>query len=104
MDNKNSEIYKQKINHIKSKVQNEYYVHNSNESSSDFENKKISKEELILKINNIFNSPNYVYQADITIMFKNNENKRKKVIGYKNNYLLTIDGEKIFIDDIYDIK
>ena len=37
-------------------------------------------------------------------MYKNGENKNKKIIGFKDNYLLTSDGLKISIDDIYDIK
>ena len=30
--------------------------------------------------------------------------ENKKIIGFKDNYLLTSDGLKISIDDIYDIK
>ena len=37
-------------------------------------------------------------------MYKNGENKQKKVVGFKKNYLMTLEGEKIYIDDIKDIK
>ena len=59
---------------------------------------------LLKKIESIFSRPDYVYQADITILYKNGENINKKIVGIKDNYLLTIEGEKIYIDDIYDIK
>lgn len=98
-------IYKKKIDNIKSKVQDEFYYHADNEMRTNTPvNEKVDKLTLMKKINNIFTSTDYVYQADIIIMYKNGENKRKKVIGTKDNYLLTIEGEKIAIDDIYDIK
>ena len=37
-------------------------------------------------------------------MYKNGENIDKKIIGIKENYLLTQNGEKIHINDISDIK
>ena len=100
MEKKHPEIFKNKLHNLKTKVQNDFYVH----ADDIKETKKISKEDLIAKINNIFKRPDYVYQADITIMYKNNENKIKKIIGFKDNYIITIDNEKISIDDIYDIK
>ncbi len=108
-DNKKfPKVYKSKIEKLKSKIQNEYYYHDNSHDRdlkmTDFKNKKVDKMLLLKKINNIFSSPNYVYQADISILYKNGENISKKVIGIKDNYLITIEGEKIFIDDIYDIK
>lgn len=101
-------VYKSKIEKLKNKIQNEYYYHDDNNDRnlkmSDLKNKKVDKMLLMKKINDIFSSPSYVYQADISILYKNGENISKKVIGVKDNYLVTIDGERIFIDDIYDIK
>lgn len=101
-------VYKSKVEKLKNKIQNEYYYHDDNNDRNlkifDFKDKKVDKMLILKKINDIFSSPNYVYQADISILYKNGENISKKVIGFKDNYLITLDGEKIFIDDIYDIK
>ena len=105
MKDKFPEIYKSKVDRLKSKIQKEYYYHNWKEENIEAdETKLISKPGLIKKINNIFKRPNYVYQADITILYKNGKNMNKKIIGMKDNALLTIEGERISIDDIYDIK
>ena len=55
-------------------------------------------------MNEIFESPNFVYQADITILYKNGENIKEKVIGIKDDYLITLEGNKINLNDIYNIK
>lgn len=104
MKDKFPEIFKNKVDKIKSKVQKEFYYHNSVESNTDKREVKIDKMTLLKKIESIFSRPDYVYQADITILYKNGENINKKIVGIKDNYLLTIEGEKIYIDDIYDIK
>lgn len=54
------------------------------------------------KINNIFNSPNFVYKADVTIVLENKTIK-KRIIAKKNNNLITIDNELIPIQLIKDI-
>ena len=104
MKDKFPEIFKNKVDKIKSKVQKEFYYHNSDESNTDKREVKIDKMTLLKKIESIFSRPDYVYKADITILYKNGENINKKIVGIKDNYLLTIEGEKIYIDDIYDIK
>lgn len=105
MKDKFPEIFKNKVDKIKSKVQKEFYYHNNeSENNNQVREVKIDKTVLLKKIESIFSRPDYVYQADITILYKNGENMNKKVVGIKDNYLLTIDGERIYIDDIYDIK
>lgn len=54
------------------------------------------------KINDIFKSPRYVYKANVDIKLKN-ETIKRKIIGKKNNNLITIDNELIPISDIIDI-
>ena len=100
MENKHPKIYKKKIDNLKTKVQSEYYYHFKEES----DNNEISKEEIVSKIKKLFESPNYVYQVDINIMLKNGENIRKKVIALKDDYLITLDNEKIPLGDIKNIK
>lgn len=108
MKDKFPEIYKNKVENIKSKVQKDFYYHASDEKSSNdirqVSDEKLDRSDIINKINNIFSSPNFVYQADVNIMYKNGENINEKVVGMKDNYLLTLDGRKIFIDDISNIK
>lgn len=54
------------------------------------------------KIFNIFNAKDYIYKADVTIL-TDNEVLKKRIIGKKNNNLITIDNEYIPIDKIKDI-
>lgn len=105
MKDKFPEIFKNKVDKIKSKVQKEFYYHNNDsENNTRAREVKIDKATLLKKIESIFSRPDYVYQADITILYKNGKNMNKKIVGVKDNYLLTIDKERIYIDEIYDIK
>lgn len=56
------------------------------------------------KINDIFESPNFIYKSDVKIETKDNGNITATIISRTNHYLLTIDNKKIRIDDILDIK
>lgn len=110
MKDKFPEIFKNRVDKLKSKVQKEFYYHHDNkdlvseEKIEKKENVEIDKMTLVKKINSIFSRPDYVYQADITILYKNGKNINKKIVGIKDNYLLTFEGERIYIDEIYDIK
>lgn len=110
MDDKFPKIYKNKINKIKSKVQKDFYYRADNDNDeraaqgSNFSSQSVDKMTLLKKINSIFSRPDYIYQADVIIMYKNGENKQKKIVGVRDNYLITIDNEKIMIDDVADIK
>lgn len=54
------------------------------------------------KITNIFNSPSFVYKADVNILTDSGLSK-KRIIGKKNGYLITMDNELIPIGTIKDI-
>lgn len=79
---------------------------NSKMSYNKFEEEK--KERFVYettvpqKIKEIFNSVNYIYKVDVIIETKEGSFK-KRIIGRTNNYLITIDNERIAIDDIIDI-
>lgn len=105
MNDKIPKIYKNKIDKLRTRVQKDFYYH-SNEGSPNLTAKpsKISRKDLLDKINTIFKRPDYVYQADVIIMYKTGENKHKKIVGLKENYLITLDNERIILDDILDIK
>lgn len=57
---------------------------------------------LTSKINNIFSSKDFVYKKRVLITTINGK-KEKIIVGKTNNALLTLSGEKININDIYDI-
>ena len=104
MKDKFPEIYKNKIKNIKSRVQKDYYYHGSKTEDEKMKIKKISKSELLDKIENLFKNKDFIYKADVTIMLKNGDNIDKRVISFKEGNLITLDNEKINIDDILDIK
>lgn len=69
------------------------------------DNKEIKFEKSIdQEINNIFNSSDFIYKADVLITLKNNEKIKKTIIGKNNNSLITIDDELININNISKIE
>lgn len=54
------------------------------------------------KIQDIFNSKSYVYKADAKIKLKSGI-VEKKIVGKNQRYLITMDNEKIPLEDILDI-
>ena len=54
------------------------------------------------KIYNIFNSPNYIYKMDVTIV-TDTESFDKRIVGKTKTNLITFDGEYIPINTIRDI-
>ena len=55
------------------------------------------------KLQEIFNSPKYVYKANVII--KTNDGIiEKTIVGMNNDEILTFDNEKIKIEDILDIN
>lgn len=55
------------------------------------------------KINLIFNSPRYVYKANVEIKTKE-KTMVKKIIGKKDNNLITFENELIPFESILDIN
>lgn len=102
MKDKMPNIYKNKINNLKTNIQKEYYYHF--DEKNDNNDKNIENKDLLSKINDIFKNPSFIYKTDINIMYKNGDNIKKTIIMFKDDYLLTLDGEKIYISDIADIK
>ena len=56
------------------------------------------------KINQIFNSSNYIYKADVRITLKDGSTLNKKIIGKNKIHLITMDNELIPITDVIDIE
>lgn len=72
-------------------------INNNNSNINNY-----SKYEVNKKINDIFNSSDYVYKVDVTIVTEDGEYK-KRVVGKVKDSLITMDNEKIPIDSIRDI-
>lgn len=64
----------------------------------------LNEENVNKKISNIFNSPKYVYKADVKIIKKDGEELKKTIIGRTNNSIITIDDELINVNDIVEIN
>lgn len=78
------------------------------EKDSEFislDNTEPIKDKYIIekKINDLFNSTNYVYKLNVILKTQNDEIKTT-VIGRTQKYLITIDNKKIDISSILDIK
>ena len=90
------------MNHISKfakKVNNNKKVY----SSLYKEKEVISNVDVNKVINEIFNSKNYIYKADVIITTDEGE-VSKRIIGRNSNYLITSENEKIEISKIRNIK
>jgi len=104
MDKNNYKLYKNKID---KKLNNCQYVYSTMNKQIQEENTPSSKNSfdkftVEQKIYNILHSKNYIYKADVTIVTKEG-NFKKRIIARSGNYLITFDNEYIKIDDILDI-
>ena len=90
-----------KMYHHENKIFNNnrevYYGKNSREVSDILTTNDIRK-----KINDIINSPSFIYRTNVSIVIGNDIIQRK-IIGIYNNNLITIDNEQIPLDSITDI-
>ncbi len=93
-------IFINKINKELKNNKNSYYFKAEEVKEINNEDRIDVREE----INALFNSDNFVYKAIVEITLKNNNKKIIEIIALKDNNLITIDGEKIDINDIINIK
>lgn len=70
--------------------------------SDDREIRVYDTSEVRKKINNIFNSSNFIYRTRVNLVI-DNQIITKKIIGMYNDNLVTIDNEHIPISRISDI-
>lgn len=103
----NKKLPKVFANKIEKEISNneKIYYSRTNDYNRNDEEMTVKKENknIYQKINDIFGSEKYVYKADVDIKTKG-VNKKVKIIGRNNGYLITIDNELIPITDIEDIK
>lgn len=98
-------MYQNKINKSINSIQKVYSSMDRSNSSNDSYEKldgKYSSISVDKKIDNIFNAPDYVYKADVTIV-TDTEKIRKRIVARNNNNVITIDNEYIPIAIIRDI-
>lgn len=74
-----------------------YYGHETVSHNDIFTTNDIRK-----KINDILNSPTFIYRTTVNIIIGNDIIVRK-IVGIRNNNLVTIDNEYIPIENIKDI-
>lgn len=102
----NKKIPKIFVNKINKNIDNNtsvYYSYKDNNIQEKVTEIKIDYFELQNKINNLFRSKDFIYKKKFLIKTSNFE-KEFVIISKSYDYLLTINGEKIFIKDIIDIK
>ena len=93
------------INQINKYIKNNkesYHFTNENEVLEKID--RIDNMNLVSKINEYFLSDNFVYKFRAKIVLKDKSERIVDVVALKDNNLITIDEEKINIDDIVDIK
>lgn len=100
----NKKIPKVFVNNIK-KINNNKVVFYSSKEKVE-ENEEIIMPTIIEinnKINDLFKSNNFIYKKKFIIKTTNNEDVYT-IISRSYDYLLTIEGNRIYIKDIIDIK
>ena len=83
---------------------NEDVYYSSHETREDTRQEKVSDfRNVNQKINDIFNSPNYIYKADVIIKTNSGE-VTKRIVGKNATHLITIENELIPLTEIKDIR
>ena len=67
-------------------------------------NKKYDPIDIRKKINELFSNSNFSYKVKVIITYKDGEEREDVIVSKNYNYLLNIEGKRIFIDDIADIN
>ena len=89
-------------NKVSKEFHNNRVIYTSYNNNDNNEKKVINTNEIRKKINDIVNSNTFIYSKMVNIIIGNDTIKRK-IVGIKNNSLVTIDNEYIPIDNIKDI-
>ena len=106
MDRKLPKVFANKIDKQLNNNESVYYgndVRGVKEETKKNTDKTPLSGNINQKINTIFNSPNYIYKADVEIKV-NGKTVKKRIIGKNNTHLITFDNELILISDIEDIN
>ena len=101
MEKELPKMYHTKINKPINSIQ-KIYSSVYDKSSDEVIDNRYSNISIDKKINNIFNSYDYVYKADVVIVTDDGK-LNKRIIARNKNNLITIDNEYIPISIIRDI-
>ena len=101
MNNKNSKIF---VNKISKKIDNNKRVYYSvYDDSDEIVLNKVNHYDMQHRIDMLFKCNDFIYKKKFLIKTKEFE-KEFIIISKSYDYLLCINGDKIFIKDIIDIK
>lgn len=104
LEKKLPKVFANKINKNAGNNKNVFYSENNNvDETFSVSDKNMLAKNINQKINEIFNSPNYIYKADVIIKLKD-KTIDKRIIGKNSSNLITIENELIPISSIVDIK
>lgn len=106
LEKKLPKVFANKINKNAGNNNNVFYsdYDNKNDFSRNKESDvKFPEKNLNQKLNDIFNSPNYIYKADVIIRLKD-KTITKRIVGRNSTHLITIENELIPLSDIIDIE
>ena len=98
-------MYQTKINKTVPSIQKIYSTLNTKDDYQEertIPTTRYSSISIEKKIDNIFNSSDYVYKADVMII-TDNETIKRRIIARNRNNIITIDNEYIPISIIRDI-
>jgi len=96
-------MYQTKITKTVPSIQKVYStINQSKESRVEDTNTRYSSVSIEKRIEQIFQSPDYVYKADVTIL-TDTEKLQRRIIARNHNNIITIDNEYIPISIIRDI-
>ena len=108
MNKKLPEVFHNSIDKKLSNNEDVFYSAKDNDDMITNKDNKVNKnisinKSIRQKINEIFASSSYVYKANVVIK-TNDKTINKRIIGRNSKYLITMDNEKIDIDNIIDIE
>ena len=103
MENKLPSVFvNSKANNIDGNNRKVYYSFYDDKKNNI--NKKYDPIDIRKKINELFLNSNFSYKVKVIITYKDGEEREDVIVSKNYNYLLNIEGKRIFIDDIADIN
>lgn len=95
-------LYKGKVTST-SKNQKQVILNKTDDNHNEDLEEKSTGKSVNKQIKDIFNSPGYVYKANVSITMNDGEIIKKTIIGRTNNSLITMDDELIDVNKITQI-
>ena len=103
MDKKLPKVFANKVDSKAGNNEDIYYSHGAEEERNVKPISKLKGKNINQKLNEIFNSTNYIYKADVKLTLKDGV-VNKRIVGRNSTHLITIDNELIPLTDIVDIE